>query len=226
MKSLKLIGLSLLALFALGVFAAASASAEEGFLPLKVKEGNALGKLSILETSNGSKIECAELDASTITFSNDKHGKATFHWLKCKEGTFGFPASSLGSKEGEILAKVLLLVCLDPKDAAGKLIDEYGVSGEIEGNLHLEVPSLGVLIEVLGAALGAILTKGKAKLFSVEFTNNGTAGEQTVKDCLEGANVKLHTLMSSMNHKPEELASELVEGGLVQFKEEVELMDS
>jgi hypothetical protein len=223
MKSLKLIGLSLLAVFALGVFAAASASAEEGFLP--TSKANALGGLSKLETSAGAVIHCAKLDSSPITFSNDKHAKGTFHWLECTEGTFGTPVNSLGAKTGEILVPILLLVCLEPKDANGNLIDEFGVSGEIEGKLHLEAPSLGVLIEVLGAALGAVLTKGEAKLFVVEFTNNGIAGEQTVKDCLEGANVKLHNLLSSTNHGAEELASEDVQGGLVQFEKATVLMD-
>jgi hypothetical protein len=224
MKSLKLIGLSLLAALALAAFAAASASAEEGFLP--TSKANILGGLTILETSSGSKVHCGKLDSSPVTFSNDKHFKATLHWLECTEGTFGQMFNSLGAKPGEVLVPVLVLVCLDPKDATGKLIDEYGVSVEIEGKLHLEVPTLGVLLEVLGAALGAVLTKGKAKLFVVEFTNNGIAGEQTVKDCLEGANVKLHNLLISTNHGAEELVSVDVQGGLIQFEKETELMDS
>ena len=94
MRHLKLMGLSLLAVIALGALAAATASAEEGFLPTPTT-GTVLGGISLLETTAGSKIECKELDDSTITFSNDKHGKATLHWLGCKaEGLFAI--NSLG----------------------------------------------------------------------------------------------------------------------------------
>jgi hypothetical protein len=221
MKSLKLIGLSLLALFALGVFAAASASAEEGFLPTPTT-ANVLGGESVLATEAfGSEIKCGKLDASTITFSNDKHATGTLHWLECT--LLGSDIHSLGAKAKEILVAISFLGCLDPKSGA-TLVDEFGVSGEVQGTAHLEAPALGVLVEVAGAALGAVLTKGKAKLFSVEF--KGSKGKQTVTECLEGANKKVHNLIASTNHGEFKPASENVVGGLVQFTKEVELEDS
>jgi hypothetical protein len=222
MKSLKLIGLSLLALFALGAFAT-SAFAEEGFLE-KPTTANVLGGLSLLEEEGGiAAIHCALLDASTITFSNAKHAKGILHWLKCT--VLGAEIHSLGSPEGsgEILVPVLFLVCLDAKGAAG-LIDAFGISGEVEGTAHIEAPALGILVEIKGAALGAVLTSGKAKLFSVEF--KGSKGKQTVTECLEGATKKVHNLLASTNHEKFKPASENVEGGLAQFTKEVELMDS
>lgn len=225
MKSLKLIGLSLMALFALGSFAA-SAYAEEGFLV----GGNTtpttallLGGTSTLEEEGGSAgIVCNLLDSTTITFSNDKHGKATLHWLKCT--ILGFEAHSLGAKEGEILVPVLFLVCLDAKNAAGTLVDAFGVSGEVEGTAHIEAPAIGALVEVKGAALAAVLTSGKATLFNVEF--KGEKGKQTVTECLEGTNKKVHNLLASANHGTFKPASENVVTGLIQFPKETELMDS
>jgi hypothetical protein len=225
MKSLKLIGLSLMAFFALGSFAA-SAYAEEGFLV----GGNTTpttalllgGKSTYATESEPAAISCPLLDSTTITFSNDKHGKAVLHWLKCT--ILGFEAHSLGAKEGEILVPVLFLVCLDAKNAAGTLVDAFGVSGEVEGTAHIESPVIGSLVELKGAMLGAILTSGKATLFNVEFL--GKEGKQTVTKCLEGANEKVHNLLVSTNHGTFKAASENVEIGLIQFPASTELMDS
>ncbi len=115
MKQMKLIYLALLAVLALGAFAAATASAEEGFLP-KQATGNALGGESTLN-AGGISIVCKLLDESTITFTNDKTGEGTLHWLGCKAAGL-FAAKSLGATGAEILAKVKFLVCLDAKNGA------------------------------------------------------------------------------------------------------------
>jgi len=223
MKRMKLIGLMLLAVFALGAVAAATASAEAGFLPTP-KTATALGGKSVLETVGKGNITCTSLDDSTITMENDKHGTATLHWLGCKaEGLL--PANSLGDKSEEILAQVLFLVCLDPTTAKNELVDTFGIIGEVVGKLHLEVPSVGVLQIVTGAALGAILTTGKGKLWVIEF--NGSVGAQTITDCKQGTVTILHNLLSETNeNKKPEAASEAVTSGLLQFASEVELMDS
>jgi len=223
MKSFKLLGLALLAIFALGAFAAVSASAEEGFLPKPAKTALPLGGVSTLTPKGGESIVCKKLDTGELKFTSDKHAEGTLHWLECT-GPLSQPVQSLGNNSGEILAKLLFLVCLDPKNAAGTLVDNFGVAGEIDTPIHLEIPTLGVLIEVKGTALGAILTAGPAKLWSMEF--KGSGGLQTVTECLEGANKKTHTLESSTNHGAFVPASENVEGGLLQFAEEVKLEDS
>jgi len=222
MKSIKLIGLSLLAVFALGAFAAVSASAEEGFLPTPKGTILVLGGKSILEGANTENIKCEKLDDSTITFTNDKTASGKFHWLECT-AAFGFQANSLGDAAGVILAEVKLLVCLDPKDVNGKLLEAFGVAGEVS-KLHLEVPTVGVLKEVNGIALGLVLTAGPAKLWSVEFL--GSKGAQTARSCLQGANTINHTLNVKTDTGAAESASENVEAGLVQFPEEVKLEDS
>ncbi len=224
MKSIKLLGLSLLAIFALGVFAAASASAEEGFLP-SPGTGNILGKTSILEPEGGGKIQCATLDESTLTFLSlepDGHAEGTLHWLGCKaEGLFAF--NSKGDKSEEVLIKVLLLVCLDPKNASKELVSEYGVLVLVEGTQDLEVPAVGALVEVQGQALGALLTL-KGKLFVADLT--GEKGKQKVAvECLVNGKTVKHNLLSSKNKAAFEPASENVVGGLVQFAKEVELMN-
>jgi hypothetical protein len=227
MKRMKLIGLSLLAIFVLGAFAATTALAEEGFLPTQ-KEGNALGGKSVLETTGGGNITCTKLEASTIKFENakketsDKHGDGTLKWVGCK--AFGLvPVNSEGDPAETILAPLLFLVCLDAKNGA-TLVDNFGVAGELDTALHLIVPATNTKIEVTGTALGAILTSGKAKLWSMEFL--GAKGVQTITECLEGTNKKTHTLKSKENAEPAQAASEKVESGLLQFPAEVELMDS
>jgi hypothetical protein len=225
MKRMKLIGLMLLAVFALGAFAAASASAEEGFLPFQAL-GNILGGESKLATEKGKESEaitCKKLDESHINFSSDKHGTAVVHWLECTTAGGLVGVNSLGAKAKEILIEVLFLVCLDPKTAAGTLVDSFGMEAAIVGTAHLELPSVGTLIELKGAALGAVLTTGPAKLWVVEFL--GKEGKPTVTDCLEGANIKLGNLLLSKNHGAFEGASESIESVLIQFPNEVTLED-
>jgi hypothetical protein len=222
MKRMKLIGLSLLAIFALGAFAVASASAEEGFLPLKVKTATALGGESTLSSGGIADIVCKELDDSTITFTNDKTASGTLHWLGCKAGGL-FAAKSLGaSGSEEILAPTKFLVCLDAKNGT-TLVDNFGVAGTVE-KLHLEVPGLGILAIVNGTALGAILTAGPAKLWSMEFI--GKKGVQTITSCKQGETTITHNLTSAENEGTPAAASENVVGGLLQFTEEQKLEDS
>jgi len=232
MKRMKLIGLMLMAVFALGAFAASVASAEEGFLPRQAT-GLALGAESILETAGGQKIVCKTLDTGEIKMSTDKTGEGTLHWLGCKaEGLFA--AKSLGATGAEeILALVKFLVCLDPtnvkiveKKEVKTLLDAMGIAGEVVGKLHLEVPVAGILTIVTGTALGAILTTGKATLWLMEFGST-PKGVQTVAECKQGTVAVKQSLMSEENENKKPIAaSEEVKGGLLQFKEAVELEDA
>lgn len=227
MKRMKLIGLSLLAIFALGALAVTTASAEEGFLP-SPGLANVLGGLSTLEIEGGGKITCEKLDETHIEFLSlepDRHAEGTLHWLGCKAENL-FKANSLGDKEGEILVPVLLLVCLDTKNAEKKLVTEFGVLALVVGTTHLEVPAVGTLIEVKGQALASIKAKAgeKLTLFVAEFV--GSKGKQNITKCLIGAKEVTHNLEGSTNHAAFKPASENVAGGLVQFESAVELMDS
>jgi len=218
MKPIKLICLLLLAVFALGAFAAATASAEEGFLPLKQKTANLLGGEWRFIDAVGTSFACPTLDASIFTFVNDKHAEGTLRLLGCKAAGL-FSANSLGDKAGEILVKMLLLVCLDPKNSSGVLVDNFGVSFEIDTPLHLEVPAAGLLTLVGGLYLGAILTAGPAKLWVLE--------PGGVTECLEGTSKKTDTLTIEENEtKKTEATNISAAGTLLQFEEEVKIEDA
>jgi hypothetical protein len=222
MKSVRLLGLSLLALLALGAFAAATASAEEGFLP-KLASANLLGGTSILLGIGGSEIKCTKLDASTITFTTDEHGTATLKWTGCKAANL-FAANSLGDAKEVILAKVLFLVCLDPTNLAGKLLEPFGFAAETDEPVHLEEPAVGQLQVVTGRVIGTFLT-AEGKLFVAHLNAPKTVPEADL--CIKGTETKKHTLTVEENHngKPE-FATEEVLSALIQFAETVKLMDS
>ena len=226
MKSLKLIGLALMAVFALGAFAA-SASAEEGFLVgggTTPKTATILGGKIVFQTSKNSKIECTKVDDTTLTFTNDKTATSTLLFLGCT--SLGLSINSESDAAGTILVPVKFLVCLDAKNVAGTLLDEFGIAAEIVGTLKLKVPAAGIGIELKGTALGAVLTKGSAALFDVEFAGSGTAGEQAVASCLQGTTTITHNLLANFNKTGFELTNETIEGFLVQFEKATELMDS
>jgi hypothetical protein len=223
MKSLKLIGLSLLAVFALGAFAASAFAAEAGFLPTPTT-AKLSGAKSTLESASKAKIECTKSDEVELKFSNDKTATAKLHFLGCKSG--GFAVNSISDKTEEILVTTKFLVCLDPKTAAGTLLAEFGIAGEVEGTLELEQPATGVKISVKGTALSAVLTTGEATSFTVDFLSTGKEGKQTVTECLQGETKIKHNLESSFNKGAFEPSSEAVESGVVVFPAKVKLMDS
>ncbi len=222
MKSIRLIGLSLLALLALGAFAAATASAEAGFLP-KQASGTILGGLSTLRVGE-QKIECTTLDDSTISFATDEHGTVTLHWLGCTTAAKLVKVNSLGDKAGEILAKVLLLVCLDPTSPSGTLLEPFGFIAEPDEPVHLEEPSVGQLQVVTGRVIGTFLTT-EGKLFIAHLDAPG--GVQAADLCVQGTTKIKGNLASEENeNKAPKAASEEVAAALLQFAETVKLMDS
>lgn len=225
MKRIRMLGLALLALFALSAIVAEAASAEAGFLPHKLTGYTLEGKVSTLNTAGNKPIICSTLDPSTGKLENDKHTSVTLHWLKCTVA--GLPANSVTDGSEIILAKVLLLVCLNPENAAGKVLGEFGIAAETDETVNLEVPSLGVKITVKGRVIGLVLAKAKEllKTFNVDFT--GAKGVQEVAKCKDGTEVKEHTLQAeNSTEKKLETASQNVEKGTVTFEEAQELMDS
>jgi hypothetical protein len=224
MKRLRIIGISALALFALGAIAASATSAVEGILPLTKKGATVLGTNGILEDSNGKQMKCASMTGKG-TMSSDVSGEGTLELKECSSA--GLAAFSLDMKEttvvkeAEILAKVIFELCLiNPEKLT------YGLSAKLREPVHIEIKSLGILILVEGAAIGEITTK-KGKLFVGVLA--GKKGVQTTApECKdEAGGVKKHTLTaaSDAEHKEKLPASLSVEKGLVQAEEEVELMD-
>jgi hypothetical protein len=176
MKRLKILGLSLLALFALSAIAANVALGEEGVLTPQTFTIN--GKVQKLENLNKEKIECTSVEGTgTPLTGSDTHSTGHLHFLGCK--ALGFAASTLGDGSGEILVNVLYLICLINSASL-----QWGVLVEpTEGPVHIEVPSLKALILVKGAIIGEFLTaeKGKflegqpeGKAFTVDFLPEDT----------------------------------------------------
>jgi hypothetical protein len=152
MKRLRIIGLALFALFALGAFAASMASAEEGILPNTVT-GSGEGTEAKLETTNKENITCKKVKILEIKFKTDQKGTATLHFEGClAEGVL--PVNSLGDASGVILSKVNVLVCLvEPKALVfGLLIQAANEKGEPITE-HIEVPSVAQLLLVKGAVI-------------------------------------------------------------------------
>jgi hypothetical protein len=224
MKRLRIIGLSLLALFALGALLASSASAVEGVLPLNVKTFTLLGKTAQLETHNKEKIKC-KIAQGGGAFTSDHHGTVLLDFLECESQ--GFLAFSLGEKEPKtepealILAPAEFLICLINSAEL-----KFGIFVKLTETVHIHVKAIGDLIEVKGEVIGEILTT-KGKLFVIDF--NGKEGLGNVKECKDVAGNVLKTNLLSEDHlkkQPFLESSEKVTAGLVQFTEEQELMDT
>ncbi len=210
------------ALLALAMVIPTSAFAEEGFLPLTAKGFTTEGTKVVINTAGNVPITCSLGMAGAGKFENDKHAKGKIELVKC--AVEGLAIDSIGDPEGIILIAVVWLVCLLPETAAKKDLGEFGVALEVEKIPHLEVPLTGATYELLGRAIGAVLTKGKTKNFSVDYT--GEKGKQEVQKCKEGLLTKEHTFSVKENGGAAITASLNITAGLMHFEEEVELMDS
>jgi hypothetical protein len=232
MKRLKTIGLMLLALLALGAFAASTASAEEGLLgPAEGEENSGKGGAGTLETAAKAKITCKAVSVLQVKLlpKSDEHGTADLHFTGCT--AFGFPANSLGDVKEVILVYVLFLVCLLTNLTFHVLIRVLGEKLlEETGSVHIEVPALAQLVRVAGSIIATNLSglkgdKNEGKLFKFEL--KGKEGKQEVATSCEILGLKLtNTLTSELNEngKPE-AASENTSFEL-EFKKASELMDT
>jgi hypothetical protein len=224
MKRLRIIGFSLLALFALGALLASSASAVEGVLPLNVKTFTLLGTNALLETHGGEQIKCEKAGGSGA-FANDHHGTALLDFHECSVA--GLAAFSLGEKEPKSVAEALILA---PVEFLICLINsaelKFGIWVKLTETIHVHVKALGDLIEIKGEVIGEILT-AEGKLFVVDF--NGKEGLGNVKECKDVAGNVLKTNLLSEEHLKSKKfveSSEKVTAGLVQFAEVEKLMDT
>jgi hypothetical protein len=223
MRRLRIIGLALLALFALGAFAAGTASAEEGLLPNLTSEGS--GKVMTLETTNKEKISCTAVSILEARFltekEKDRHGTANLHFTGCKaEGLV--PFNSLGDEKEVVLLKVLFLICLvEPT----KLV--FGLLIQPLETEHIEVPATKELILMKGAYIAELESPTTLKGKEFSYALAGKAGVQTTaRECKLGTTTFKHTLESANDKKAPDFAAS--ETGLftLKFKEEVALEDS
>jgi len=158
MKALRILGLSLLALLALGAVMAGGALAEEGVL--EPQNFTIKGGTHKLENLNKESIECTSVTGSGVPLpagekDRDTHSTGTLDCNGCK--SLGFACNTLGDPSGTILVNVLYLLCLIN---ATKL--QWGILIQsTEDPVHLEIPGPKVLLLLKGAVIGFLLTKLK-----------------------------------------------------------------
>jgi hypothetical protein len=211
-------------LIVLALLAATTVAAEEGFLPVKPKEATITAKTVSFHVGPAIVL-CTQIDlaSSVIKFENDKHGKGTLRILGCFSAGMGF--NSLGDSRGEILMPILLLICLEPKNSAGKVLGEFAIAVEVE-KVHLEIPAIGGLFELNGRLLGLMSAKAGESLkeFSVAFRSEKE--HQEVASCKEGKSEKTNTLTAEENEGLSGALTENTEGYVIEFTEAQQLMDS
>jgi hypothetical protein len=220
MRSIKMAGVLFilaLALSAIAGIGASTVSAAPELLPDSgvITENTFTAKSGAgkLVAASGLTIECA---SDTVELANTKilstiHLEAIIHFDKC---TFtGLAVNSLGDKSGIILVLVLGLLCLF-KDGTPL---EVGVFFELKNPLHLEVPTLGELLEIKGSVIGLfasadlnVLKTGVYKL---------TLAKPNPKEC-EGKKASLLT-ETEHNAKPE--ASEEITTEEITFDKDVKI---
>jgi hypothetical protein len=228
MKRLRILGLSLLALLALGAVVANMALAEEGVLPpsnFTIKGGT-----QALENLNKESLTCTSVTGTGVpdTVNNkDTHFTGTLDFTGCKSA--GFPANTLGDPTETILLEVLYLLCLFGE---GTKLD-WGVLVEPKNApVHIEVPSLKILLLVKGAIIGELLTKlagvllegqPKGTAFGVVFLKEDTTTR--TKCSLKGLGPWTSTYEAGLDTKADVDAWRVGEADIT-FEKEVEFMDT
>jgi hypothetical protein len=232
MTRLRILGLTLLALFALGAIAANVALAEEGVLPpsnFTIKGGE-----QKLENLNGESITCTSVEGTGKPLpvgekDRDTHSTGTLDFLGCK--AMGFSANTLPDLKEVILAEVLYLLCLFGKSQTGEKLD-WGVLVEPKNQpIHIEIPALKALILVKGAIIGELLTELKGKLlegepsgtvFGVDFLKEDTTTR--TKCSLKNLGEWTATYEAALDTKPDVDAWQVGEADIT-FTEKVMFMD-
>jgi hypothetical protein len=223
MLRLRILVPTLLGLLVLGALVASSASAVEGLLPLNLSGTLLSGKVK-LETPDKAAISCGETKGSTkAETGSDTKGTLVLDFLKCEIS--GFVSFSLGDPEPKELKEALILVpgtyevCLINSTAL-----TFGLFIKLSETIHVHAKALGILTNLSGSIIGQIETS-KGKLIKVAFT--GKEGVQSVKECKNSAGeVKKAELKVEKDPSAALSASYSLEGGLLQFEKEVELMDT
>jgi hypothetical protein len=219
MKQLKTIGLALFALAMLGAFAASVAGAEEGILPTVTAETFKIsGGAFVLETLGGEAVTGTAISGEgTFATKSDQKATGTFTFTRCKAS--GFACNTLGAASGTVVTAVNFLICLIN---SAKLV--FGVLIEPKETVHIEIPSLKVLLLVKGAVIAENLSANKGTAF--EFTLAGSKGDQkTALSCeLNGKTFK-HSFEDGIDTKADSDASASA-NATVTYTETVELMDT
>jgi hypothetical protein len=192
MKRLRIVGLALLALFALSAIASSSAMAEQPeILPVPTEKEpltlTAEGPLAELTSNEGKNtIDCEKVLVNG-SFTSADLGKATFDFHNCTAEKKAIKCWSLGDEKSPLGEKSVIL--LDNADIhlvdilpAGTL--QLGLAVILLKELHIECQG-GILILIKGTAIGIVegVTSGvKTKTHKVNFAV--TKGVQNVRECM------------------------------------------
>jgi hypothetical protein len=217
----RILGLTLLALFALGAVSAGSASAEEGVLnpaAFTIK-----GTSATFLTLAKEELKC-KTTSGTGKFltekEKDQHATGSLTFEGCE--ALGFRSNTLDQVSGSGIVKVnaLFLICLvEPK----KLV--FGVLVQPTETLHVEVPSIKSLLLLKGAFLVELETEGlEGKLWNVVL--KGANGDQVSPlKCEINGTVFKYSFESASDTKADlDVSVEALAD--VTFAETVKLMDT
>lgn len=224
MQRLKILGLALIAAFALGAVVSAAASAEVKVLPEEAVTFKGLtAKTTTLEKLNGKNVTCGETHAEGEIEAKKPLGLFHIHFLKCK-GLGLLPCTGLGDKEEQILVLGTFHLVFDTLVAGNLTQAGVGVLFLLE-HVHFTCGGL-ILVLVLGEVLCLIKPvniKAKKSTIACE-QNKGDPGEIVYWN-EAGTEVKmgLNALLASEDDKTYEMAGELGEGEIETAKE-VEIM--
>jgi hypothetical protein len=192
MRNMRAAIIAVMAIAAITSVAAATASAEEGFLPTTTFTGKGgPGKLLAL-----SKLEVACKETSILegTMETDSHGKiGSMHITGCK--ALGLPMNSLGdATEILLVPNASWLLCLINSTTL-----EFGIFIELARGVHIEVPTLSELLELSGSIIGKITpnTKGTARTVTFEQKEGDPANKECKNEKGEVKKAELKTLESA-----------------------------
>jgi hypothetical protein len=193
MKRIRLLGLALIAVFALGALASASAFAENPeILPVPTETSPAkftatLSATKLVVTKEKVEVECKKGKAKG-SFTTQDAGTVDVTFEECKGlvGTNSAVCTSSGAAEGSILTEgTVQLVDILP---AGTL--ELGVwikpneDGSPATDLHFKCGAVAEFV-VLGSVIGKTNAKDLVKIKETTLTyEQSTRGEQAIKSCM------------------------------------------
>jgi hypothetical protein len=231
MKRIRLLGLTLIALIALGAFASANAFAElPEILPVPTAANPAKFTSEApteakLITTKDNEVKCKKAK-NKGEFTSQDAGTVLIEFEGCE--AFSLPCNSEGDKAGVILLKgamqlvdVLptgtldLGIWIEPKNAAGTKDLSFTCGG------IFTITVLGSVIGVIDNAKGELLTTGtKAKEFKALW-KQAKLGEQEIKECmsLKALCEKGPFELKADVGEGEELAAEIADATLIFEKE-------
>jgi hypothetical protein len=212
MQRLKVLGLVLMAVFALSVVVSSTASAAgTSFLNNKAEQGELLIKglfktVTKLVKLNGKAVECEEVHYEIHIEPNSALGLFHIHFLKCTGG--GFTCTGLGDEAGQILVLGTFHLVFDSLTTLG------GGILFLPEHVHFTCGGL-VLILVLGEVLCLITPINSLTNTHTINCEQGTAGDpkETVywKDDGSGTEVKVGALLATENDEKYEGSAQVGE---------------